>query len=73
MIGSNPKGAATNGAVDSQGWLRFEADLSLQRLMPRLNDCWESEGLGEDLRHEFQVRLEQHWFPLVHAAAGPVR
>lgn len=64
MTGSNPNGAATSGAQGSRDGLRFEANLSLQRLIPRLTECWESEGVEEDLRHEFQVRLEEHWFPL---------
>ncbi len=46
----------------------FEADLSLRRLMPRVNECWEQHGISESLRHEFQVRLEANWDSLVHAA-----
>jgi amylosucrase len=32
--------------------------------MPRLEACWESEQVDEQLRHEFEVRLQEHWLPL---------
>ncbi len=32
--------------------------------MPRLESCWEAEAVDAKLRHEFQLRLEEHWFEL---------
>lgn len=61
MIGSNHPQTAINGATQASDGLRFEAELSLKRLMPRLEACWESEDVDADLRHQFEVRLEKHW------------
>ncbi|MEZ6132428.1 MAG: alpha-amylase family glycosyl hydrolase [Planctomycetaceae bacterium] len=41
--------------------LRFEADLSLKRLQPRLDEFWESENLSAPLRQQFQQRLQHYW------------
>ncbi len=64
MIGSSHNPPASNGASRASDGLRFEAELSLKRLMPRLHSCWEQERVELSLRDEFQVRLEQHWLPL---------
>jgi len=64
MIGSTQNGAVTSGVADADTGLRFEADLSLKRLMPRLESFWDSRGVDAQLRHEFEVRLDQHWAPL---------
>lgn len=53
-----------NGAASGSGGLKFESELSLQRLLPRLTDCWDSERVSSELRHEFEVRLQQHWYRL---------
>ena len=66
-------GGAPNGAPQAPGGLRFEADLSLRRLSPRLAGYWEAAGVPEKLRHEFEVRLHQHWpqlFSLLHELYG---
>lgn len=73
MIGSILNGGAPNGAPQASGGLRFEADLSLRRLSPRLAGYWESAGVSEKLRHEFEVRLQEHWpqlFSLLHELYG---
>ncbi len=54
-------GEAHNGAPQAPGGLRFEADLSLRRLSPRLVAYWEAAGVEERLRHEFEVRLQEYW------------
>jgi amylosucrase len=61
MIGSNRPGQTNNGAVGASGGLRFEAELSLERLLPRLQACWDEEHVPLELRHEFEIRLHQHW------------
>ena len=50
-----------NGSFQSRRGSKFEADLSLRRLMPRVNECWEQHEISESIRHEFQVRLEANW------------
>lgn len=50
--------------MDESNDLRFEAELSLRRLMPRVEETWVARGIGEPLRHEFQVRLKANWEPL---------
>jgi amylosucrase len=42
----------------------FQADLSLQRLQPRLDEVWRSSPVEDDKRQEFDARLYQHWRPL---------
>ena len=56
MIGSNE-----NGARDD---IQFRADLTLQRLQPRLEEVWQNTPIDESRRHEFEVRLGEHWRPL---------
>lgn len=50
------------GSINETGVqdVAFEADLSLQRMLPRLEAVWQ---LPEDthLRHEFMGRLRHHW------------
>lgn len=53
MIGSN-----SNGQPDD---IPFKADLTLERLQPRLKEIWQRSGTGESKRHEFEVRLRDHW------------
>ncbi len=64
MIGSKHNQAASNGAADPKSELSFEADLSLQRLQPRLDALWDHENANESLRHDFEARLREHWLPL---------
>ena len=47
--------------VGAQSAIRSKANLSLQRLKPRLDDFWNSEQADEKLKHEFEVRLADHW------------
>ena len=56
MIGSNE-----NGAPDD---IAFNADLTLQRLQPRLDEVWRASQIDEHKRHEFELRLNKHWRPL---------
>lgn len=42
------------------GDIAFEAQLSLQRILPRLESVWQSET-DDQLRHEFLNRLHLHW------------
>jgi hypothetical protein len=55
MIGSNE-----NGARDD---IQFKADLTLQRLQPRLEEVWQSTIVDDRKRHEFEVRLQEQWRP----------
>lgn len=52
MIGTTSDGQTVDVA--------FEAQLSLQRILPRLESVWQAEA-DSHLQHEFLVRLEQHW------------
>ena len=54
----------TSGMSQDPAALRFEADLSLQRLAPRLEAYWNSVQLDDALRHEFQLRLDAVWAEL---------
>ena len=56
MIGSNE-----NGAPDD---IAFNADLTLKRLQPRLDEVWSASQIDEHKRHEFELRLNKHWRPL---------
>lgn len=65
MIGTNE-----NNARDD---VQFKADLTLQRLQPRLEEVWQSNSIDDSKRHEFEVRLDQHWpslFKLLHQLYG---
>ncbi|TWU66694.1 Amylosucrase [Crateriforma conspicua] len=64
MIGSIQHRATTNGRAGASDGVRFEAELSLKRLMPRLQQHWEDAQVDETLRHEFEVRLNEHWADL---------
>jgi len=56
MIGLNE-----NGKPDD---VLFKAQLTLERLQPRLDEFWTTNQVDPDRRHEFEVRLEQQWEPL---------
>ena len=56
MIGSNENGALRD--------IAFQADLTLQRLQPRLEEVWHTSNIDEHKRHEFELRLNEHWRPL---------
>ena len=45
------------GAIED---LAFEAELSLKRILPRLEPVWQLPQ-DEQIRHEFMVRLQKHW------------
>lgn len=49
---------------NSRGESDFNADLTLRRLQPRLDDAWQAENITADKRHEFELRLHEHWRPL---------
>ncbi|MCR9293414.1 MAG: alpha-amylase family protein, partial [bacterium] len=53
MIGPNKPGSAND--------LAAKAELSLQRLAPRLQAIWDATEIDEHKRHEFDVRLCAHW------------
>ncbi len=42
------------------GDIAFEAQLSLQRILPRLESVWQAES-DDQLRHEFLNRLQSYW------------
>ena len=62
MIGSNE-----NGDLDD---VRYKADLTLERLRPRLEEIWRRNGTREAERHEFEARLGDHWRPLFRLLFG---
>ncbi|MGB7344189.1 MAG: alpha-amylase family glycosyl hydrolase [Pirellulaceae bacterium] len=73
MIESNHHRPLNNGAVGAKSPIQFKAELSLQRLMPRLDEVWESEPADQKLQHDFEVRLAQHWpelFELLYELYG---
>lgn len=41
--------------------ITFKADLTLQRLRPRLEEVWRVAEIDDAKRHDFEVRLHQHW------------
>jgi len=59
MIRSNNNGSS--GSVIPPDALQFEADLSLQRLSPKLESFWEFEDVPATLRKEFEHRLQAYW------------
>ncbi len=61
MIRSNPKGIRNGSSTSHASGLSYEADLSLQRLSPRLQAFWDANDADEELRHEFGVRLIDNW------------
>ena len=74
MIGSNQHRLSNNGAARLRSGLKFEAELSLRRLMPRLEAYWDDQKVQQQLRHEFEARLRDHWeslFSLLFDLYGP--
>lgn len=61
MIESKHRRSLSNGAALARSEVRFKAELSLQRLQPRLTEAWRAIQADEKLVHEFEVRLEEHW------------
>ncbi len=61
MIRSTTSGLRSGSTTPQPHEAFYEADLSLQRLAPRLQAFWERESVDEELRHEFEVRLEEYW------------
>ncbi len=53
--------SSENGHLDEH---RFEADLTLRRLQPRLEEVWQHTTIDDAKRHEFELRLAEHWRPL---------
>ncbi len=41
--------------------MQFEAQLSLSRLLPRMDHVWNLHEVDVELRNEFNLRLQQHW------------
>tara|TARA_R110002049_G_scaffold2750_2_gene21463 strand:- start:247307 stop:249313 length:2007 start_codon:yes stop_codon:yes gene_type:complete len=73
MIESNHNPSASNGAAGPRSEIRFKADLTLQRLQPRLQEAWDAADVDEKLRHEFDVRLAEYWpelFSLLYELYG---
>lgn len=65
MTGSNE-----NGRPDDTS---FKANLTLERIQPRLEEIWQRSGTGDSKRHEFELRLRDHWpqlFRLLYALYG---
>ena len=65
MIGPSRNGLPTD--------LKFEAELSLSRLRPRLNAVWAETAPAPEAVHRFEHRLEQKWprlFPLLFQLYG---
>jgi amylosucrase len=63
----------SNGAVNSWSAIRFEAELSLRRLAPRMEAVWIAEDADQTLRNEFETRLNEHWpavFETLHKLYG---
>lgn len=56
MIGSSENGKPAD--------VPFKADLTLERLQPRLEETWERHATAESKRIEFDERLRQNWRPL---------
>ncbi|QEF98239.1 Amylosucrase [Stieleria maiorica] len=61
MIGLIDYGRETQTELDE---LSFQADLSLERLNPRLEEVWERYSISEERQKIFQSRLREHWRPL---------
>ena len=47
--------------MNSSFQISFEAELSLQRLLPRLQDFWQKEQTPEPRVREFETRLHEYW------------
>tara|TARA_R110002111_G_scaffold262613_1_gene339521 strand:+ start:131457 stop:133424 length:1968 start_codon:yes stop_codon:yes gene_type:complete len=48
----------------AQDEIDFKADLTLQRLQPQLEEVWRTSQIDDVRRHEFELRLSEHWRPL---------
>lgn len=48
----------------AQDEIDFKADLTLQRLQPHLEAIWQTSQIEDGKRHEFELRLKEHWRPL---------
>ncbi|QDU02951.1 Amylosucrase [Gimesia chilikensis] len=48
----------------TQDEIDFKADLTLQRLQPRLAQVWQESQISDARQHEFELRLDEHWRPL---------
>lgn len=48
----------------AQDEIDFKADLTLQRLQPRLQEVWRTSQIDDVKQHEFEARLDKHWRPL---------
>ncbi|MFG0262001.1 MAG: alpha-amylase family glycosyl hydrolase [Novipirellula sp. JB048] len=73
MIRSNLNEFRTGGIATHASGLSYEADLSLKRLAPRLQTFWDAHDADQDLRHEFGLRLADHWqalFALLYELYG---
>lgn len=53
MIKSSPKGVSFD--------LNFEAELTLGRILPRLEAYWQAENIPDQERIPFESRLREHW------------
>lgn len=63
-------GLNNNGALDE---ISFKADLTLQRLRPRLEEHWRRTSMDEADRRSFDNRLAEHWpllFKLLYRLYG---
>lgn len=63
-------GTTKNGRLDE---LQYHAQLSLQRLTPRIDQKWEDSNTAQDVRDAFWRRLEANWsqfFGLLHQLYG---
>lgn len=66
MIVSNEQYADAND-------LRQKADLTLQRLGPRLDAIWRDRRVADETRREFEMRIDEHWpalFELLYQLYG---
>ncbi|QDV45672.1 Amylosucrase [Stieleria neptunia] len=61
MIGLIDYGTETQAELDE---LSFQADLSLQRLKPRLEQVWEQYAISDERQKIFESRLQEQWRPL---------
>lgn len=56
-------GASARGRANGDD-LRYQAELTLQRLRPRLEEAWLVRKVDEVKQQEFEERLAEHWAPL---------
>lgn len=52
------------GAPGAPRGIQFESELSLKRLLPRIEPVWQAAGTDAKVQHEFELRLQEHWLPL---------